>query len=157
MPQSTFTVIKEKQAERCDICHQSDMLDLETGQCRRCKDLPLQELAEDRGTMQVIPASLSASIVVLVLSSISFFMSIFTLDISLTQSSSLILTSGEWQILPVLAILNFLISIGVHLWCSESYNETISYPAIVFGKFSSILGILTCAIGMFYTLRAILS
>jgi hypothetical protein len=28
---------------RCEICHQSDSLDLETGECRRCRDLTIPD------------------------------------------------------------------------------------------------------------------
>lgn len=36
-----ITIRKENQPTRCEVCHQSDMFDSETSQCRRCENLVL--------------------------------------------------------------------------------------------------------------------
>lgn len=37
LPKSQFLVRKEGSPERCEICHQSDQFDPQTGRCQRCK------------------------------------------------------------------------------------------------------------------------
>lgn len=39
MWQSNFTITRTKHAERCEICHQADLLEPQSGQCQRCQDL----------------------------------------------------------------------------------------------------------------------
>jgi hypothetical protein len=36
-----ITIRKENQPTRCEICHQSDMFDPETSQCKRCENIVL--------------------------------------------------------------------------------------------------------------------
>jgi hypothetical protein len=37
-----FKIRKESAPQRCEICHQSDQLDFDTGQCQRCSNQALQ-------------------------------------------------------------------------------------------------------------------
>ncbi|MBX7219313.1 MAG: hypothetical protein K1Y36_05160 [Blastocatellia bacterium] len=43
-PKQTFRIVQEKTASRCEICHQSDLFDLETGVCGRCQPLIQSQL-----------------------------------------------------------------------------------------------------------------
>ncbi|HNC46558.1 MAG TPA: hypothetical protein PLU80_20470, partial [Acidobacteriota bacterium] len=42
MPEPKLIIRKESLPSRCEICHQSDLLDLETGQCQRCTSVVQQ-------------------------------------------------------------------------------------------------------------------
>lgn len=42
-----FVVRKENLPTRCEICHQTDVFDPQTGECRRCSKLPLPLLLDE--------------------------------------------------------------------------------------------------------------
>jgi hypothetical protein len=46
--ENKLVVRRETLPARCEICHQSDMLDLESGICRRCESVPIPTSGEGR-------------------------------------------------------------------------------------------------------------
>ncbi|MBX7220697.1 MAG: hypothetical protein K1Y36_12180 [Blastocatellia bacterium] len=43
-----FVILSESPVQRCEVCHQSDCLNLETGVCSRCQHLDVTALEQQR-------------------------------------------------------------------------------------------------------------
>src|SRR4051812_48445769 len=81
MVEWNFTVKNNKNAQRCEVCHKSDLFDPQTNICQRCQPLPIEKLANpDIYSIYTIPASRVASSVAAVLSSCCLLATIITLN-----------------------------------------------------------------------------
>lgn len=49
MPETELTIVKVNPPERCEICHQADQFDPESGVCHRCSHLPQLSHLSDQG------------------------------------------------------------------------------------------------------------
>ncbi|MBK7995392.1 MAG: hypothetical protein IPK14_19035 [Blastocatellia bacterium] len=55
---------KTTTAQRCEICHQSDMFNIETGECRRCGNIPVAKI-QTQPTNEIQPTGLSTRLVLI--------------------------------------------------------------------------------------------
>jgi hypothetical protein len=64
MPDRDLVIHKQTPPSRCEICHQSDQLDLDTGECRRCAGLLLPTSQQPSHVSTNIGPSLRATLAI---------------------------------------------------------------------------------------------
>lgn len=162
MAGSTFQVNRNKLAERCEVCHQSDLFDQVTGICQRCRPLPLEQLTE-QVNIQTIPSSRPASTFAAALGVFCFGLGIWGMHSFFSyRSVSIISRNNFLPAQPIntsfyIAILffmliNIVLSYVLRLWCSDSYNERLEYRILIWGKFAAFVGLIGSVFGLIYAI-----
>ncbi|MEW6733151.1 MAG: hypothetical protein AB1489_17625 [Acidobacteriota bacterium] len=153
-----FTIREEKQPNRCDICHQTDLFDPHTGVCERCKYLPIERLTNpDINSIQIIPTSRLASVLAASFScfcisaSLAILRAVFGPAAAFKLPLSLL---NEYQPfllgMLTLSLLNIFIGIAVNRWCSDRYNERLDYRISALGTFCSAIGLIGGVVGLIF-------
>lgn len=143
MARYKFVINREKHHTRCEICHQSDLFNPQTGVCARCQHLPTEQInATLPVEMTVIRSSIPASLLALLVAVICFSASVASLNIVLTPSYKT-LSWYDVKIVWLIGVFNLLFSIALNRWCAESNNSRLDFFVVVVGRFCSGLGILS--------------
>jgi hypothetical protein len=144
----SFIVKNNKSAQRCEVCHKSDLFDPQTGICQRCQLLPIEKLANpDIYSIYTIPASRFASAVAASLALCCFAGTLLTLSI-LFHHAPFMMTPPLYVGMLAMDLLVFPFSIALNRWCKDDYNERLDYRIVVLGKFCSMLGIIGSPFGL---------
>src|SRR5207237_5276355 len=158
MMSSRFTIVKVKRPDRCDVCHRSDMFDPETGICERCKQLPIEELANPEiNSIQTIPPSIGASTIAAAITCFCLSATLAILNGTFGPASQMMSrVHGFLCGLLALCAINLFTSIVINRWCSDRYNERLDYRVAAMGTFSSGIGLIASLIGMVFSFTRLL-
>ena len=153
MSRLRFTIVKEKRPGRCDVCHKSDQFDPQTGICNRCRNLPVEELANPKfDSIQSIPPSSLASTIATIVACFCLSASLSILNGFFGPAASLL--GGRHVFfygMLLLSVITLIVSIAINRWCSDQYNERLDYRVAAMGTFSSGVGLIASLIGIVFS------